>query len=192
MMNHFWVIVGICILLVGCQSADNNAEIADSFWSSTWGVIILLIAFIIVGAIILVLFWLAPELLRPKFRVLKPFYDNLDNKTAAYFTFRRSYHIVSYNGQRVKWSPFLAKATSILLPPGKCHLVFNLYDKQLGDSTITASGHQVMATIEAGKTYFMWSDYSKVTNTLATYIKEGTDEDLKDYVSFMRFAVNRY
>jgi len=147
------------------------------FWDE-WGgriIAVSVILLVILGFII----W---SKIQPKQKVLKPFNTSLNKHNAANLIFDGHYKIKKYNGAKVRWSTFLAKTVSILLPPGECSLIFNFAESD-GQTKHTANNHDTKNNVEAGKTYFLKSyrnDLS-VKPILATYIVEGKDNDEKYY-----------
>jgi hypothetical protein len=121
---------------------------------------------------------------RPKIKILQPFDGTSNKENAANLMIRACYQVKEYNGHKVKWSSTVARAASILLPPGKCFIVFD-YSEEEGGTTHTAANHNANGSLEAGKTYLIKSDRynSNGGTTMATHIVECNGEELKTYLS---------
>ena len=159
-----------------------QSNMALPFWDE-WGDRIIVIV-VIIGFIILLK-------IQPKLKMLKPFNASLNKHNAANLVFHKSYEIKEYNGLKVRWSAFFAKAFSILLPPGDCTLVFDLKEDHGSDVTERASNHSAKSRIEVGKKYLLKSFKNDLggNNIMSTYIVEFNENELNDYVS--GYAIER-
>lgn len=145
-------------------------------FAEEWGGRLTLLG-IIIGVILIALIW---NKIRPKVKILKPLNDSLNKNNAANMIFRGYYKIKKINNAEVKWSAAIAKAASVLLPPGYCSVIFDYYEENVAKGKgFTAAGN-----LEAGKTYLLKSVLKK-DNTLTTNITECRGDDLKKYLAFL-------
>jgi hypothetical protein len=149
------------------------------FWDE-WGGRIFFVGSIFCIIICLIL-W---NKFRPKTKILQPFDGKLNKENAANLLIRACYKVKEYNGYKVNWASTIAAAASILLPPGKCSMVFDYSEKE-EDTTHTAYNHKANGNLEAGKTYLIKSVRYKNWSgtTMVTSIVECKTEDMKAYLS---------
>jgi hypothetical protein len=148
------------------------------FWDEWGGRILFLggIFCVIIGLIL----W---NKFRPKTKILQPFDGRSTKESAANLLIRACYKVKEYNGYKVNWSSTIASTASILLPPGKCSIVFDYSEKE-GDTTHTATNHNANGNLEVGKTYLIKSiRYKHNGSTMVTRIVECKTEDMKSYLS---------
>jgi hypothetical protein len=125
---------------------------------------------------------------RPKTKILPPLYASSNKNNSANLIFRQHYKIKTVNGLNVNWSSFVALSASVLLPPGKCSIIFDYKEeKSEGEGTHSWTGNNLSADgiIEAGKTYLLKSKIVKENNAniIYTNIEECKGAELKEYLN---------
>jgi hypothetical protein len=118
---------------------------------------------------------------RPQVKVLSPFADSLTTENAANIVFRNFYKIRKFDTKDVVWTAMIAKAASILVPPGIHTLTFDYSEEGVG----TGNGLTVQANTEAGKTYLLKSKITKsefLRKELASFLLESKGNDLLEYL----------
>jgi hypothetical protein len=145
--------------------------------------LVVLILFFTVPAFVGVLCFFLWDKFRPKIKILPVFDGRYNKDNAATLMIRACYQVKQYNGYNVKWSSTIARTASILLPPGKCSIVFDYREKEV-DTTHTANNHSANGNLEAGKTYLIKSvRYNHNGSTMVTRITDCNGEELKSYLS---------
>ena len=139
--------------------------------------------------------WLFVKKHKPKIKVLNPLEGSLTAENAAAIIFKAKYTMTSINGIDKIQGVTAAKAASILVPAGKCHLMFNYDDRDAAQmafgSSLGTTGSCLTATgaVMAGKTYYlenMTLSYEKDKKVMAFALIESGGHDLDEYLNTSR------
>jgi heme/copper-type cytochrome/quinol oxidase subunit 2 len=118
---------------------------------------------------------------RPQVKELTPLDDTLTRENAATIVFRNFYKIKKIDAIEKRWSVKMAKAASVLIPPGTHTLTFD-YDEE---NVASGSGLTAHGVVEAGKMYLLRSKITKsefMRKEMMSLLVECKGDDLKNYL----------
>jgi len=143
------------------------------------------LAAVVLGALYLLLRYVVWDKARPQVKALPPLQAGLTTANAATLVFRGFYKVKSLDGFNVLWKTgLLAKAASVLVPPGQHKIVFS-YSEDRGGTTHTGIDLSAAGCMAAGKTYLLKSTRKQTgehESEMTSMFVDAGQNGLKDYL----------